>query len=83
MIFLTATLKLSAPYCVSLSPLFTISTKYLPIFTLGAVNDLNPSLRLGDEGIDSVLLTLESIRQRALSESLPLITHRNPRILFH
>ncbi|KAI0784461.1 hypothetical protein C8Q75DRAFT_809950 [Abortiporus biennis] len=34
---------------------------------LRAVNDLNPSLRLGDDGIDAVLLTLQSIRQRALT----------------
>lgn len=33
----------------------------------GAVNDYNPSLRLGDDGIDAVLNTLQAIRQRALS----------------
>ena len=34
-----------------------------------AVNNMNPSLQLGEEGINSVLMTLESIRTRALSES--------------
>lgn len=34
----------------------------------GALNDLNPSLRIGEEGIDSFLLTLHSIRERALSQ---------------
>ncbi|THH26992.1 hypothetical protein EUX98_g7199 [Antrodiella citrinella] len=34
---------------------------------LRAMNDLNPSLRVGEEAIDAVLLTLESIRQRALT----------------
>jgi len=34
---------------------------------LKAINDINPSFKLGDEGIDSVLLTLQSIRQRALT----------------
>ncbi|KII84448.1 hypothetical protein PLICRDRAFT_46354 [Plicaturopsis crispa FD-325 SS-3] len=34
---------------------------------LRAINDINPALHLGDEGIDSVLLTLQSIRDRALT----------------
>ncbi|TCD61494.1 hypothetical protein EIP91_008377 [Steccherinum ochraceum] len=34
---------------------------------LRAINDLNPGLKLGEEAIDTVLLTLESIRQRALT----------------
>ncbi|CCM07054.1 uncharacterized protein FIBRA_09376 [Fibroporia radiculosa] len=34
---------------------------------LRAVNDINPSLRLGEDGINSVLLTLHSIRERALT----------------
>ncbi|KAH8100122.1 DnaJ-domain-containing protein [Cristinia sonorae] len=34
---------------------------------LRAINDLNPSMRLGEDAIDAVLLTLESIRQRALT----------------
>ncbi|KZT06119.1 DnaJ-domain-containing protein [Laetiporus sulphureus 93-53] len=34
---------------------------------LSAVNDMNPSLRLGEDGINSVLLTLQSIRERALT----------------
>ncbi|RDB17549.1 hypothetical protein Hypma_001161 [Hypsizygus marmoreus] len=34
---------------------------------LKATNDINPSMKLGDNGIDSVLATLEVIRERALS----------------
>jgi hypothetical protein len=34
---------------------------------LGGMNDLSPSLRLGDEGIDSILLTLQGLRDRVLS----------------
>ncbi|KAH9943707.1 DnaJ-domain-containing protein [Amylocystis lapponica] len=34
---------------------------------LRAVNDINPSLRLGEEGINSVLMTFQSIRERALT----------------
>ncbi|KAI1797463.1 DnaJ-domain-containing protein [Ganoderma leucocontextum] len=34
---------------------------------LFAVNNLNPSLQLGEEGINSVLMTLEAIRNRALT----------------
>jgi len=34
---------------------------------LRALNDTSPSLRLADDGIDSVLVTLQSIRERALS----------------
>lgn len=34
---------------------------------LRAANDLNASFNLGEEGIDSVLMTLEAIRQRALT----------------
>lgn len=34
---------------------------------LVAVNNMNPSLQLGEEGINSVLVTLEAIRNRALS----------------
>lgn len=33
----------------------------------GGINDLSPSLRLGDEGIDSILLTLQGLRDRVLS----------------
>jgi hypothetical protein len=33
----------------------------------GGINDLSPSLRLGDEGIDSILLTLQALRDRILS----------------
>lgn len=35
----------------------------------GAVNSMNPSLQLGEEGINSVLMTLQAIRTRALSMS--------------
>ncbi|KAI0249893.1 hypothetical protein BJV78DRAFT_634082 [Lactifluus subvellereus] len=34
---------------------------------LRGINDLSPSLRLGDEGIDSILLTLQSLRDRVLT----------------
>ena len=33
----------------------------------GGINDLSPSLRLGDEGIDSILLTIQGLRDRVLS----------------
>jgi len=33
----------------------------------GGINDLSPSLRLGDEGIESILLTLQGLRDRVLS----------------
>jgi len=36
--------------------------------SLAAVNDINPSIKLGEEGINSVLGTLQAIRERALSE---------------
>lgn len=35
-----------------------------------AINTFNSSLQLGEEGIESVLMTLHSIRQRALSKDL-------------
>jgi hypothetical protein len=31
------------------------------------MNDINPSMRLGEDGINSVLVALEAIRERALS----------------
>lgn len=34
---------------------------------LRGINDLSPSLRLGDEGIDSILLTLQGLRDRVLT----------------
>ncbi|KAH8825265.1 hypothetical protein DL96DRAFT_1612553 [Flagelloscypha sp. PMI_526] len=34
---------------------------------LKAINDINPALKLGEDGIDSVLTTLDSIRERALT----------------
>jgi len=32
-----------------------------------AINDINPSIKLGEEGINSVLVTLQAIRERARS----------------
>ena len=37
------------------------------------MNDISPSLRLADDGIDSVLVTLQSIRERALSTLLTFL----------
>ncbi|KAI0067362.1 DnaJ-domain-containing protein [Artomyces pyxidatus] len=34
---------------------------------LRGINDLNPSLRVSDEGINSILLTLQSLRERILT----------------
>ncbi|KAG5637428.1 hypothetical protein H0H81_004635, partial [Sphagnurus paluster] len=34
---------------------------------LRAMNEINPSIKLGDDGIDSVVATLEAIRERALT----------------
>ncbi|KAF9446743.1 DnaJ-domain-containing protein [Macrolepiota fuliginosa MF-IS2] len=34
---------------------------------LKAINDINPSIKLGEEGINSVLVALEAIRERALT----------------
>ncbi|KAG6844288.1 hypothetical protein H0H87_008157 [Tephrocybe sp. NHM501043] len=34
---------------------------------LKAINDINPSIKFGDEGIDTVVSTLEAIRERALT----------------
>jgi len=34
---------------------------------LKAINDINPSMKLGEDGINSVLVTLQSIRERALT----------------
>lgn len=45
----------------------------LHTFYVGAVNDINPSLRLGEDGINSVLLTLQSIRERALSTNTSIL----------
>ena len=36
--------------------------------SLAAVNDINPSIKLGEEGINSVLGALQAIRERALSD---------------
>ena len=41
------------------------------------MNDLNPSLSLSDEGVDSILRSLQSVRDRALSKSSLL--SRKPR----
>ena len=40
----------------------------------GATTAFNSSLHLGEEGIESVLMTLHSIRQRALSKGLRYFT---------
>lgn len=32
------------------------------------MNDINPSLKLGEDGMKSLLATLHSVRERALSE---------------
>ena len=37
------------------------------VWNLEAIDDINPALSLGEEGINSVLTTLQRIRQRALS----------------
>lgn len=36
--------------------------------SLDTVNDINPSIKLGEEGINSVLGALQAIRERALSD---------------
>ena len=47
----------------------TVSTILTLIsFYLDAVNDINPSIKLGEEGINSVLGALQAIRERALSD---------------
>lgn len=47
---------------------------------LGGINDLSPSLRLGDEGIDSILLTLQGLRDRVLSMFTLSSTEHIPRV---
>lgn len=42
-----------------------------------ALNDINPALKLGDDGIDSVISTLQSIRERALSKPASLVSPRD------
>lgn len=44
------------------------------------MNDLNPSLSLSDEGVDSILRSLQSARDRALSKSslAPVAIHQIP-----
>ncbi|KAI0292188.1 hypothetical protein BC826DRAFT_1097979 [Russula brevipes] len=48
---------------------------------LRGINDLSPSLRLGDEGIDSILLTLQGLRDRVLT--CRALTHTVISILSH
>ena len=65
----TGTWRWSARYSVS-----TDRTLWRPFVALNdnppvAVNNMNPSLQLGEEGINSVLMTIEAIRTRALSTS--------------
>jgi hypothetical protein len=47
--------------------MFHVNHTNLNLLLLEAINDINPSIKLGDEGINSVLVTLQSIRERALS----------------
>ena len=54
-----------------LTTVLTLST--LISSSLVAVNDINPSIKLGEEGINSVLGAFQSIRERALSD-YPLFT---------
>ena len=67
------TLRWFALYFVS--PLFHLNRFPLPYpyqtCLPVAVNNMNPSLQLGEEGINSVLMTLEAIRNRALSTFFP------------
>lgn len=37
------------------------------------MNDLNPSLSLSDEGVDTILRSLQSVRDRALSKPLTIL----------
>lgn len=37
------------------------------------MNDLNPSLSLSDEGVDTILRSLQSVRDRALSKLLTIL----------
>ncbi|KAI0261554.1 DnaJ-domain-containing protein [Gloeopeniophorella convolvens] len=48
---------------------------------LRGVNDLSPSLRLGDEGVDSILLTLQGLRDRVLT--CRALTHTVISTLYH
>lgn len=45
--------------------------------SLEAINDINPSIKLGEEGINSVLVALEAVRERALSKSTILTLSKN------
>lgn len=47
---------------------FVLALLTLISFSLVAVNDINPSIKLGEEGINSVLGVLQAIRERALSD---------------
>jgi len=42
----------------------------MSFFFTEAINDINPSIKLGEDGINSVLVTLQGLRERALSASL-------------
>jgi len=63
------TLRSSATFLVGV---FHLPSVALGLLTLdeGAITTFNSSLQLGEEGIESVLMTLHSIRQRALSKLL-------------
>lgn len=49
--------------CPTIVPTMLILTS-----SLAAVNDVNPSIKLGEESINSVLGVLQAIRERALSD---------------
>ncbi len=53
----------------ALSCYFLHSDKLIFFFS-EAINDINPSIKLGEDGINSVLVTLQGLRERALSASL-------------
>lgn len=57
---------------LSITGQYALFLIFLTHTLLGGINDLSPSLRLGDEGIDSIILTLQALRDRVLSMfSLP------------
>jgi hypothetical protein len=53
---------------LSLCPTTVLTLSMLISSSLDAVNDINPSIKLGEEGINSVLGALQAIRERALSD---------------
>jgi hypothetical protein len=53
---------------LSLCPTTVLTLSTLISSSPDAVNDINPSIKLGEEGINSVLGALQAIRERALSD---------------